>query len=104
VSFSTSYKSANHNKKNERRGTYEFNETIGIGICLCSRVGGEWEFTNLVSNTSSLEFFLVLSDPCNLGVGVDYRWDSIVVDMSVPGLDEFNSGNSYSSIFLFTCY
>ena len=80
--------------------TYEFNETIGIGICLCSRVGGEWEFTNLVSNTSSLEFFLVLSDPCYLGVSVDYRGDSIVVDVSVTGLDEFNSSDSYLSILV----
>ena len=31
-------------------------------------------------------------------MGVDYRWDSIVVDVSVAGLDEFNSGDSYSSI------
>lgn len=79
---------------------YEFNETIGIGICLCSRVGGEWEFTNLVSNASSLEFFLVLSDPCYLGVSVDYRWDGLVVDMSVTGLNEFNSGDSYSLVSL----
>jgi hypothetical protein len=93
VSFSTSYPLATSSQE-WKRETYEFNETIGIGICLCSRVGGEWEFTNLVSNASSLEFFLVLSDPCYLGVSVDYRGDSIVVDMSVTGLDEFNSGNS----------
>ena len=83
---------------------YEFNETIGIGICLCSRVGGEWEFTNLVSNTSSLEFLLVLSDPCDLGVSVDYRGDSIIVDVSVTGLDEFNSGDSYLSVSLSMCW
>ena len=46
--------------------TYEFNETIGIGICLCSRVGGEWEFTDFVCDTGSFELFFILTDPCDL--------------------------------------
>jgi hypothetical protein len=75
-------------------GTYEFDETIGIGICLCSRVGSEWEFTNLVCDTGSFELFFILSDPCDFGMGVDDRWDSIVVDMAVTCLYEFNSGDT----------
>lgn len=78
--------------------TYEFNETIGIGICLCSRVGGEWEFTDFVCDTGSFELFFILTDPCDFGVGVDDRGDGIVVDVSVTCLDVFNSGDTCLSV------
>jgi pyruvate/2-oxoglutarate dehydrogenase complex dihydrolipoamide dehydrogenase (E3) component len=50
-----------------------------------------------VLTTSGLEFLLVLSDPSDLGVSVDDRGDSVVVDVSVTVLgriiidDQFNT-------------
>lgn len=72
----------------------ELDKTFRVQVRLCPRVRQEWEFANLVLDSSSLELLLVLSDPCNLRVGVNDRWDDTIVDVTMAGLDVFGRGNT----------
>jgi hypothetical protein len=87
-----------------RGDTYKLDETVLVVVCLCSRVGGEWELSNLVLDTGLLELFLVLSDPCDFRMGVDDRWNSFVVDVAVAVLDVFDSGDTCSESQLASLY
>ena len=71
-------------------------DILGVLIRLRSGVGGERVLANLVLDPRRLQLLLVLSDPCDLGMCVDDRWDRIVVDVSVAGLDDLDSGNGYA--------
>lgn len=72
----------------------ELDHTLAVLVGLCSRVGGEGEFSNLVLDTGSLELLLCSADPCDFGVGVDDGGDGSVVDMTVARFDVFNSGDT----------
>lgn len=75
--------------------THEFHQTLGILVGLCTRVGRERELADLVRDTGVLQLLLILSDPCDFRVRVHDRGDSIVVDVSVARLDDFDGGDTF---------
>ena len=89
--------------------TYEFDEStagqfeshnlvilhsLGILVGLGSRVGSEWVLSNLVLDTGLLEFLLVLTNPRDLWVGVNDRWNGVVVDVTMTVFDDLDSGDT----------
>lgn len=72
----------------------ELDDTVGIGVGLGTRVGKEGELAHLELNTLLLELLLVLSDPSDLGVGVDDGGNGSVVDVAVASLDDLDSSNT----------
>ncbi len=67
----------------------ELNQSLDL-----ARYQGLWWLTDLVANTSLLQLFLVLSDPSDFRMSVDNGWDSIIVDVTVTGLDDLHSGDT----------
>lgn len=61
----------------------ELDHTLGVEVGLCARVGGEGEGTDVVLDAGLLELGLILTDPCDLGVGVHDGGNGVVVDVAV---------------------
>ena len=69
-------------------------QTFGILVSACSRVGTEWEDTLSVWNTSLLQFFFGLADVGDLRVSVDHTWDGIVVDVTALSKNVLNDSDA----------
>lgn len=63
----------------------DLDETVSVVVGAGTRVGDEGVAANLVLDTSLLELLLVLTNPGDLGVGVDDGGNGIVVDVTVAG-------------------
>lgn len=72
----------------------ELNLALGVDVRLGTGVGREGELSDLVLHAGRLELLLGLTNPGNLGVCVDDRGDSLVVDVPVAGLDVFDGSNT----------
>lgn len=62
------------------------------------RVGSKGEFADFVLNTSTLKFFFIFTNPSDLGMSVNNRWDGIVIDMAMAGLENFDGSDTYSEV------
>jgi hypothetical protein len=54
----------------------ELHESVRVVVRLCARVGDHGERSDLVLDTSGLELFLSLADPCNLCTFVSFEFGS----------------------------
>lgn len=70
-------------------------ETVGVVVGTCTRVGNERIAANLVLNTGFLQFLFVLANPGNFGVSVDDGGNSIIVDVTVTGSNHFRDGETF---------
>ena len=69
--------------------------TLRVQVGLGTGVSSEGELSDLVLNTSGLEFLLSLTDPSDLGVSVNDGGDSVVVHVAVAGLDVLDGGDTF---------
>ncbi|EEQ37563.1 hypothetical protein CLUG_01685 [Clavispora lusitaniae ATCC 42720] len=73
----------------------ELNKTVSVQVCLGTRVGNKWEFTNLVQNALLLQLLLGGTDPSNFWVCVHHRWNVAVVNVTMALLNELSSSNTF---------
>lgn len=72
----------------------EFYKAISVQIGLGTRVGSKAEFADIVFDALSLKVLLCTADPGNFRVCVNNRGNGIVIDVTMSGLDVFDSGNT----------
>jgi hypothetical protein len=72
----------------------DLHETIAIQVCLCTRVGSEAEFADVVFDALSFQVLFCSADPGDFGVGVDDGGDGVVVDVAVTRLDVLDGGDT----------
>ena len=70
------------------------NKSFRILVRLGPRVGNEGELSNLVLHAILFQILLSLSHPSDLRVGVHNRWNGVVVDVPMAGLDVLDSSNA----------
>lgn len=73
----------------------ELDQTVGVEVGLCSRVGGEGEGADLVLDALLFQLGLVLAYPGDFRVGVHDGWDGVVVDVTVVLGDEFDGCDGF---------
>lgn len=71
----------------------ELHDTVRVEVGLGSAVGAEWESADLVVDTSLLKLCLILTNPCDLWVGVHDGGDGVVVDVAVVLGQELNGSD-----------
>lgn len=71
---------------------------LRVLVRLGSRIGREGEFADFVLNTSSFKFFLIFTNPCDLRMCVNNRWDGIIIDMPMTGLENFDGSDTYADV------
>lgn len=70
-------------------------EPVLVVVCLCPRVGQEGELADLVLDPGLLELRLVPAHPCHLRVRVDDRWNGVVIDVPVSGLEHLDGSEAW---------
>lgn len=83
------YSSTNFRKKEK---------SLRVLVRLGPGVGSKRKFADFVLNSSCLEFFLIFTNPSDLGMSVNNRWDGIVIDMAMAGLENFDGSDTYSDV------
>ena len=59
----------------------DFDKTTGVVSCHGTARSGKREGADVNFNAFSFQLLFVLADPCNFRVGVDNRWDQVVVHL-----------------------
>jgi len=72
----------------------ELAKTLSVVVGAGTTVGLEGELSNAIVDSLALEFLLRLSNPSDLGVGVDDRGNGVVVDVSKVAEDHLNDGDT----------
>ena len=73
----------------------DLHQTFALVVGTCAGVSHEGENTLAVLDTGRLKLFLSLANGCNLGVGIDHTWDSIVVDMTSFANNVLNTSDTF---------
>jgi hypothetical protein len=68
--------------------------SLGILVALCPRVGRHWESTNIVLDALCFQVLFVLANPCHLGMGVHDRRDAVVVNVRVSTKHAFDTDDA----------
>lgn len=70
------------------------NKSIRVVVGLCTRVGHEREFANLVFNALALQGLLGLADPRNFGMSVHNAGHAVVVDVYMSAQNAFHANDA----------
>ena len=73
----------------------DFDKATGVVGCHGTARSGKREGADVNFNAFSFQLLFVLADPCNFRVGVDNRWDQVVVHLGFVALDALDNHDAF---------